>query len=351
MSGHDVAVAPAAGRGGIWLRHRAARRSGLPHDARLPPGNVSLRHRHAGPKVAQALRRQAGIRGTLHALHRRAAARDHGAAGRAHRRTARGPRRPAQGQGGRAHRPFRAARFLPQHLLPPGLRLRSAFGRPRRQARQARAHHRRPRLWRDAGRATRISRSTVAAGRLSAPFCGRDRRSPCMARPTTTLARAFSGGTLAVCPPEGAHWNDGDALIGNVALYGATSGEAYIAGAAGERFCVRNSGAVAVAEGVGDHGCEYMTGGRAVILGPVGRQLRRRHVRRHRLRAGQRGRPRAPYPRRSAGTFPRKRRAGGGAASHPEIARASDRLPQGSSILSHWTEALPSFKMVIQHAI
>ena len=54
MSGHDVAVAPAAGRGGIWLRHRAARRSGLPHDARLPPGNVSLRHRHAGPKVAQS---------------------------------------------------------------------------------------------------------------------------------------------------------------------------------------------------------------------------------------------------------------------------------------------------------
>ena len=84
------------------------------------------------------------------------------------------------------------------------------------------------------------------------------------------LGKGLSGGTLAVCPPEGARWNDGDALIGNVALYGATSGEAYIAGAAGERFCVRNSGAVAVAEGVGDHGCEYMTGGRAVILGPVG---------------------------------------------------------------------------------
>ena len=84
------------------------------------------------------------------------------------------------------------------------------------------------------------------------------------------LGKGLSGGTLAVCPPAGAHWNDGDALIGNVALYGATSGEAYIAGAAGERFCVRNSGAVAVAEGVGDHGCEYMTGGRAVLLGPVG---------------------------------------------------------------------------------
>ena len=84
------------------------------------------------------------------------------------------------------------------------------------------------------------------------------------------LGKGLSGGVLAVRPPrEGAWWN-GDALIGNVALYGATSGYAFIAGMAGERFCVRNSGAVAVAEGVGEHGCEYMTGGRAVILGPVG---------------------------------------------------------------------------------
>jgi glutamate synthase (ferredoxin) len=58
-----------------------------------------------------------------------------------------------------------------------------------------------------------------------------------------------------------------------VALYGATSGEAYIAGMAGERFCIRNSGATAVVEGVGEHGCEYMTGGRAVILGPTGKNF------------------------------------------------------------------------------
>ena len=141
---------PAAGRGGIRLRHRAARGPGLPHDARLPPGNVPLRHRHAGSKIAQTLHRQAGIRGTIHALHRRTAARDHGAAGRAHRGTARGPRRPAQSKGRRAHRPFRAARLLPQHLLPPGLRLRPAPGRPRRQARRARPHHRRPRFRHDA---------------------------------------------------------------------------------------------------------------------------------------------------------------------------------------------------------
>ena len=84
------------------------------------------------------------------------------------------------------------------------------------------------------------------------------------------FGKGLSGGVLAVCPPESAAWNPDDVLIGNVALYGATSGEAYVAGLAGERFCVRNSGATAVVEGVGDHGCEYMTGGRAVILGPVG---------------------------------------------------------------------------------
>ncbi len=62
-------------------------------------------------------------------------------------------------------------------------------------------------------------------------------------------------------------------IVGNVALYGATSGEAFIAGVAGERFCVINSGATAVVEGVGDHGCEYMTGGTAVVLGETGRNF------------------------------------------------------------------------------
>ena len=74
-----------------------------------------------------------------------------------------------------------------------------------------------------------------------------------------------------------------------MAFYGATGGEAYIRGMAGERFCVRNSGVNAVVEAVGDHGCEYMTGGRVVVLGPDRAQLRRRHVGRHRLRA-RRGR-------------------------------------------------------------
>ena len=84
------------------------------------------------------------------------------------------------------------------------------------------------------------------------------------------LGKGLSGGTLAVCPPADSIWKPEDTLIGNVALYGATGGFAFVAGTAGERFAVRNSGAWAVVEGVGDHGCEYMTGGRVAVLGPVG---------------------------------------------------------------------------------
>jgi glutamate synthase (ferredoxin) len=88
------------------------------------------------------------------------------------------------------------------------------------------------------------------------------------------LGKGLSGGKLVVFPPRAATFvAEENIIIGNVALYGATSGEAYIRGVAGERFCVRNSGASAVVEGVGDHGCEYMTGGRAVILGPTGRNF------------------------------------------------------------------------------
>ncbi len=84
------------------------------------------------------------------------------------------------------------------------------------------------------------------------------------------LGKGLSGGTIAVCPPPDGIWRREDTLIGNVALYGATGGRAFVAGMAGERFAVRNSGALAVVEGVGDHGCEYMTGGRVAVLGPVG---------------------------------------------------------------------------------
>ena len=85
------------------------------------------------------------------------------------------------------------------------------------------------------------------------------------------VGKGLSGGRITVVPGE--HMDCGAAIIGNTAMYGATSGELYVAGSAGERFCVRNSGAVAVAEGVGDHCCEYMTGGRVVIIGRCGRNF------------------------------------------------------------------------------
>jgi glutamate synthase domain-containing protein 3 len=88
------------------------------------------------------------------------------------------------------------------------------------------------------------------------------------------VGKGLSGGRLVVRPPAAARFAAEDnVIIGNVALYGATSGDAYVRGIAGERFAVRNSGALAVVEGVGDHGCEYMTGGRVVVLGATGRNF------------------------------------------------------------------------------
>ncbi len=88
------------------------------------------------------------------------------------------------------------------------------------------------------------------------------------------LGKGLSGGKIVVYPPKGSNFEaEENIIVGNVALYGATSGNAYINGIAGERFCVRNSGATAVVEGVGDHGCEYMTGGRVVVLGQTGKNF------------------------------------------------------------------------------
>src|SRR5205814_93786 len=86
--------------------------------------------------------------------------------------------------------------------------------------------------------------------------------------------KGLSGGVIAVRPPEDATFlAEENVIVGNTVLYGATSGRAFFRGLAGERFAVRNSGASAVVEGVGDHGCEYMTGGRVVVIGPTGRNF------------------------------------------------------------------------------
>ncbi len=88
------------------------------------------------------------------------------------------------------------------------------------------------------------------------------------------FGKGLSGGNLIIYPPKETVFTASEnIIIGNVALYGATSGKAFICGVAGERFCVRNSGATAVVEGVGDHGCEYMTGGRVVVLGHTGKNF------------------------------------------------------------------------------
>ncbi len=88
------------------------------------------------------------------------------------------------------------------------------------------------------------------------------------------VGKGLSGGKVIVYPPQGSTFEAAEnVVIGNVAFYGATGGEAYVSGMAGERFCVRNSGAEAVVEAVGDHGCEYMTGGRVVVLGRTGRNF------------------------------------------------------------------------------
>jgi glutamate synthase (ferredoxin) len=88
------------------------------------------------------------------------------------------------------------------------------------------------------------------------------------------VGKGLSGGRIIVTPPDESTFNPSEnVIVGNTALYGATSGEVYIRGSSGERFCVRNSGALAVIEGVGDHGCEYMTGGVAVVLGKIGRNF------------------------------------------------------------------------------
>ena len=88
------------------------------------------------------------------------------------------------------------------------------------------------------------------------------------------VGKGISGGRIVVCPPSDATFvAEDNIIVGNTAMYGATGGEVYIRGRAGERFCVRNSGVRAVIEGVGDHGCEYMTGGAVAVLGSTGRNF------------------------------------------------------------------------------
>ncbi|HJY24361.1 MAG TPA: glutamate synthase subunit alpha, partial [Actinomycetes bacterium] len=115
---------------------------------------------------------------------------------------------------------------------------------------------------------------TGSAGQSFAAFLPRGITLRLLGDANDYVGKGLSGGVVVVRPhPDAPFAAEEHVVAGNVILYGATSGEAYIRGFVGERFCVRNSGATAVVEGVGDHGCEYMTGGVAVILGPTGRNF------------------------------------------------------------------------------
>ena len=163
------------------------------------------------------------------------------------------------------------------------------------------------------------------------------------------LGKGLSGGKIIVYPPAGSTFvPEENIIIGNVALYGATGGEAYIRGMAGERFCVRNSGVNAVVEAVGDHGCEYMTGGRVVVLGPTGRNFA----------AGMSGG--IAYVLDEHGTFARdvnRQMVGIGKLENPaEIAEvramierhlAYTQSARARQVLEAWDQAVPRFVKVL----
>ena len=171
--------------------------------------------------------------------------------------------------------------------------------------------------------------------------------------PTTTSARDSRADASSSIPPKRSTFlPEENILIGNVVLYGATSGEAFFNGVAGERFAVRNSGATAVVEGVGDHGCEYMTNGLVVVLGKTGQELRRRHDGRHRLRARRNGRLRRRSAAIAAGVdlepvwMPKDMEALRNLIErHVEYTGS----PRGKWILENWADMLPKFVKVFPH--
>ena len=165
------------------------------------------------------------------------------------------------------------------------------------------------------------------------------------------FGKGLSGGTLVVYPPKDAKFQaDENIIIGNVALFGATSGKAFIAGVAGERFCVRNSGATVVVEGVGDHGCEYMTGGCAVILGTTSKNFA----------AGMSGGIAYVLDEESdLYTKLNKALVGFSKVTHPEdVAQLKELITEhvarthsvrGQEILDQFDAYLPKFKKIVPH--
>ena len=320
----------AARRRGIRLRHRAARRARLHHDARLPPQHLPGRRRHAGSAAAREVHRRARARRELHEVHRAGRARDHGAARLPHDRTkwsaaptcssrkhaidhwkAKGldlSQHPLRA-GRRARKSAASARSAQDHGLDKSLDITHA-ARPLRAGDRARReghgraadHEHQPRRRHDHS-ATRSRRSTAPQGlpedTIQLKFNGSAGQSFGAFVPNGMTLRTrrrrqrlrrqgpVSGGKIIVLPaaegpPSPPRRTSSSATSRSTAR---PSGEVFIRGMAGERFAVRNSGVNAVVEAVGDHGCEYMTGGTVVVLGPTGRNFAAGMSRRHRLRA------------------------------------------------------------------
>ncbi len=306
----------AAGRRGIRLRHHRPGDARLHHDARLPPGHLPGRRRHPEPGAAQELHRRPRASGQFHALRRAGYARADGQLGF----------RTVNEMIGRTDKlEPRQGAALVEHWKAGGLDFSNILFQPDvpesvgRYCQVAQDHGLdnaldvqvlldlcEPALER--GEAVRADLPIRNVHRVVGTILGSEltRRYGEAGLPDDTIhlkfngsagqsfgafvpagitlelegdandyfGKGLSGGKMIVYPPEGSTFAaEENVIIGNVAFYGATGGEAYVRGLAGERFCVRNSGVNAVVEGVGDHGCEYMTGGRVVVLGQTGRNF------------------------------------------------------------------------------
>ena len=310
-TGRDVARRRAARRRRVSLRHRAAARRGLPDGALLPPRHVPRRHRHAAARAAREVRRRRRSRSrpTCSSSPRRCGELLAGARAALARRGHRPGRvPPAQADDGDARGDSLdlSPLLVPRRRRPAPLRGRAAAPGGRRRARRP-ARRARPRrcstgaslvelALRDHRPATAPSaRGLGGADRPRVRRCGAARPRPGAIR---RLGRAelrrlprrrhrararrrgerlrrqsrWAAGGSSIRPPAGRRRRPG-ARSATPCLYGATGGALFCAGRAGERFAVRNSGAMAVVEGAGDHACEYMTSGTVVILGETGRNL------------------------------------------------------------------------------
>ena len=303
----------------VRILHRSARRSGLHHDAQVPPQHLPRRHRHAGPGPPRQVHRLARARHQFLLLHRRTGAPLHGADGLPHVRRNGRPRRyartaPRYRSLARAAARFKKPRIDLSAILyaPPA---------PRRVARRCvdlqdhgldqaldyklidhardaldhatpieiklpiRNIHRTvgamlsgeiARRYGSAGLPDDTIRFqfTGSAGQSFGAFLAKGVTLELEGDANDYTGKGLSGGRIIVFPSRNSTFLPEENIIaGNVALYGATSGEAFFNGRAGERFAVRNSGATSVVEGLGDHGCEYMTNGLVVVLGKCGRNF------------------------------------------------------------------------------